>query len=658
MYTESKQKYLQFLKDEWNLNSESELSIKGHLSKMKKRLPPRLTLNFLEVTNHLRIRSKEDNVLEAIYLIMNNITQIVMCDHCKLKPTRFNSLTKGYSIFCSPVCASRSSKSLQKAKDKWMKKYGVDNPSKSKKIQCLIKTNNITKYGVESTNQLESIKNKKIETCLKNFGVDNPSKNEDIKIKKEETTLENFGVKYSFQSNECKEKTLKTYSDKYGNNITHCSQIKEVKEKRKQTTLKNFGVDHHFKSEVVKNNIKNTNIEIYGTKYPTQSKIVQEKSKQTCLKKYGAEYYFQSDIRKQLDHTKTINNYFSKKDIYFEFAEPLFNENDYTGLHKEYPFKCKKCGNIFYSIFGTDTKPKCIKCHPRVLSSLLELEVLNFIKQYKDVNILHGHRPIWLRPKKNSYPELDIYIPEKKLAIEFNGLYWHGENFGGVDVKKKHLIKTESCEKQGIQLIHIFENEWLNQQEIVKSIILAKLGIFKQKIFARKCEIRIVNHADTTEFLLYNHLQGSCISKYKLGLYYQDELVSLLTLGKPRFNKKYDYEIHRYCNKLNTTVVGGFAKLLKTFRKSNQGSIITYADRRYSKGNLYKQNGFIQLESSGCNYWYFQNADKLYHRTNFQKHKLKDKLEIFDPNLTEWENMLFNKWDRIWDCGNLVFEII
>ena len=213
------------------------------------------------------------------------------------------------------------------------------------------------------------------------------------------------------------------------------------------------------------------------------------------------------------------------------------------------------------------------------------------------------------------------------------------------------------CKEKGIQLIHIFEDEWINKQEIVKSIIKNKLGLTETKIYARKCLIKNINNKEATDFLNDNHVQGRINGKH-VGLYFKDELVSILTIGKTRFNKKYEYEILRFCNKINTNTIGGFSKLLKYVIKNHSiCSLITYADIRYSDGKLYNSSGFNQLNKSTPNYFYLdKNYNSRLSRIQFQKHKLKNLLESFDPKLTEWQNMQLNGYDRIWDCGNLVYE--
>jgi hypothetical protein len=155
-----------------------------------------------------------------------------------------------------------------------------------------------------------------------------------------------------------------------------------------------------------------------------------------------------------------------------------------------------------------------------------------------------------------------------------------------------------------------------------------------------------------------HHIQGKDKSSIKLGLFYQNELVSVMTFGKSRYNKKYQYEMYRFCNKKEHQIVGGAGKLWMYFvRTFNPVSVVTYADRRYSNGKLYENLGFITVGVSSPNYFYFKKGTiLLMSRIQFQKHKLKNMLKIFDSNMTEWENMQNNGYDRIWDCGNYVFE--
>ena len=254
--------------------------------------------------------------------------------------------------------------------------------------------------------------------------------------------------------------------------------------------------------------------------------------------------------------------------------------------------------------------------------------------------------------------ELDIYIPKLKLAIEFNGIYWHSEKY--VE-STYHIQKTQRCEQQDIQLIHIFEDEWVNNQNIVKSRLENLVKQTKNKIYARKCVIRLVPSKDCKEFLNKNHIQGHVNSSIKLGLYYNNELVSLMTFGgyrKALGNTKQDnmYELLRFCNKLDTTTIGGANKLLQYFIKNyNPKKIISYADRRWSKGNLYETLGFEFKGNTTPNYWYIIDKQRK-NRFNYRKDVLIK--EGFDSNKTEHEIMIERNILRIYDSGNKKYELV
>ena len=252
--------------------------------------------------------------------------------------------------------------------------------------------------------------------------------------------------------------------------------------------------------------------------------------------------------------------------------------------------------------------------------------------------------------------EIDIYIPIKKLAIEFDGIYWHSELNG--KSKNYHLDKTIKCMKKDIHLMHIFENEWLEKRDIVLSVINAKLGKFEKKIYARKCIVSEISSTTKNKFLEENHLQGHEKSSIKLGLFFDGELVSVMTFGNSRFNRHYQYEMHRFCNKVDYQIIGGASKLFKHFLRCYlPESVVTYSDIRYSTDTYYEKMGFTKINTLKPNYFYFKvGSTKLMPKIQFQKYKLKNKLNIFNIDLTEWENMQLNGYDRIWDCGNNVFE--
>jgi hypothetical protein len=254
--------------------------------------------------------------------------------------------------------------------------------------------------------------------------------------------------------------------------------------------------------------------------------------------------------------------------------------------------------------------------------------------------------------------EIDIYSEEYKIGIEYDGVYWHNYEIVG---NNKMFLKRKVAYSKGVKLLNIFETEWLNKKEIVKSLICSKFGIVNEKIFARKCEIREIDSRTCIDFLEDNHLQGRDNSKYKYGLFYNDDLVSVMTFGKRRISKSNEMELIRFCNKKYTTVIGGARKLFKHFIKTeNPDKIISYANARISNGELYHKMGFTLKHHSDPNYWYYKpeapHNIKLKHRSGYQKHRLSGILERFDSSKTEWENMRDHGYKKIYDCGNLVFE--
>jgi hypothetical protein len=470
-----------------------------------------------------------------------------------------------------------------------------------------------------------------------------------------------------------KETTYKLYNkniEKY--NIYTCSN-KCAQVKNKITSLDRYGVEHYSKTKeyinrvVEKNNIK------YGKDFYTQTeeyndimdfsyrknKEFQDKNKKNRIltnnKKYGVDYYQMSDDYK-LKKDDIINKY--KKTIELKILDKYKENLLFVNDNNNYTFFCER-GNHEFNINRYLLKNRkkinteiCTICNPinSSSSSGYEKQLQEFIKNNYKGNISFNDRSFG--------KELDIYIPELKLSFEFNGLYWHNE------INKPnnyHLEKTELCEEKGIQLIHIYEDDWIYKLDIVKSMILNKLGKIENKIFARKCEIKEVNDNKLVrEFLENNHIQGFIGSKIKLGLFYENELVSLMAFGKRRVSmgkkssQEGEYELLRFCSKLNTNVVGGANKLFKYFKKNyNPLMITTYADRSWSTGNLYYQLGFSFKGKTQPNYYYVIDGIRR-HRFGFRKDVLVK--EGYDASKTEHDIMLDRRIYRIYDSGNLKFE--
>lgn len=315
--------------------------------------------------------------------------------------------------------------------------------------------------------------------------------------------------------------------------------------------------------------------------------------------------------------------------------------------HGTSEWECKGCNTklIFNFSRSHNAGPRCLECYP-LASSLFEAEISDYVKSL-GIEVI-------LRTRNIIAPlEFDIYIPTLNFAIEANGIYWHSTACVDDDY---HQIKTQRCADAGVQLIHIFEDEWMYKQEIVKSIIRHKLGLQSEKLNARDGEVREMSAKECRAFLEENHIQGADNAKYRLGLYIKDELVSVMTFGVSRFSKKYEWEILRFCNRLNLSVRGAASKLYARFLKEKSpNTVVSYADLRLGTGKTYLKLGFKLDHNSSPNYWYLRDTEKL-SRYACQKHRLPGVLgEEFDANKTEVENMIDAGYFQMFDSGNAVY---
>lgn len=413
---------------------------------------------------------------------------------------------------------------------------------------------------------------------------------------------------------------------------------KDIAIKNKQRLLEKYGVTNVFQLQSTKDKIKRSNLEKYGVEYFSQSKKWIENVKTTNLKRYGVEHVSQlPEIKKNISvklsktfkHSGDMNSSFVKE--HFIKNGKFLNDDfiNYFDITRKTALKYRNMMNVQEPLEYKPSRPQkelfdWIPCQNKILNDRT-----------------------MITPN-----ELDIVLPDIKLAIEYNGLYYHSDEF---KPKNYHLDKTNACENLGYKLFQIFESDDI---DVWKSMISGKLGL-NRRIYARKCFVSEIPANVSGDFCVQNHLQGNVPASVHLGLFYDDgfdtQLVQVMTLGKSRYNKYMQYELLRLCSLKYTTVIGGASKLWNFFvHKYSPKSVISYANRRFSQGNIYEVLGFEKTGISAPNYQYIVNG-KLYSRVKYQKHKLSKVLEKFDPKLSEIENMHINGFYRIFDCGNIVY---
>lgn len=453
----------------------------------------------------------------------------------------------------------------------------------------------------------------------------------------------------------------------------HSNRDPKVKAKKEASYLKKYGVTNPSKMLEIKQKKEQTNLKKFGTLYAAQNKEIQEKTKNKWIEKYGVDNPSKLNsvkkiISQKVKTSRALTKDLTKKKFFKNFFDKLVNTNrlghvtvmfgldDYEGVNKKYPFKCNQCQSIFHSNLDDGKIPRCFTCNPKIDTggqSLMEKDLVDYIKTF-NYSIIEQDRNL-ISPL-----EIDINIVDKKIGVEFNGLYWHSE-LSGKKSKFYHKKKQELLQEKGYQLIQIFEDEWIHKNKIVKNRLKHILGNNDKKIYARNCEIKEISSDIKSKFLKKYHIQGNDNSTYHLGLFYKNRLVAVMTFSPNRIAlgnvyKENEWELVRYCSIFSFSIVGGASKLLSFFEKNkNPKKLTSYADKRWSEGNLYKKLNFRHVGDTLPNYWYIID-DQRKHRYNFQKSKLSQKLINFNENLTEWENMQLNGNDRIWDCGHLKFE--
>jgi len=324
------------------------------------------------------------------------------------------------------------------------------------------------------------------------------------------------------------------------------------------------------------------------------------------------------------------------------------NDNDYT-------FKCNKCGNSFdKTCIISDYKnysiscPECYKNNKRKAQKEVEVFVNNLgfstICEYKDIGC-----------------EVDIFVPDKKVAIEYCGLVWHSTKYR--KDTKCHKKKLDLCNKNGIRLITMYEDEWRNKRNICESRIKSILGVIKNRIFARKCEVVVIDNKEALRFCDENHIQGRGQAHISIGMKHNDKLISVMTFSKPSISKsgkEYDWEINRFCSLVDMSVIGGANRMLSLFRKDHSNCVVvTFCDMRWGNGGVYENMGFTEEKQTLPGYYYFGKLTKYkrLHRFSFTKRKLLSILGIESSPLTEEEISDSLGLYRIYDCGHKRYKL-
>ena len=591
---------------------------------------------------------EDTNLLELLYMEFNDLTYPVKCGYkdCD-EPVDFISFKNGFKQGCCRVHSQKVSflkrfgvenpSQLEDVKNKRNKtieeKYGVDNYFKSNKFKEDLKKSNLEKYGVEHITQSDHFKEKSKQTCLEKYGVDNYFKADKFKEDLKKSNLEKYGVEHYSQTDVCKEKLKQTSLKRYG--VESPNQAPEKIEKQAQTMLKKYGFRSNFSKEN-RHVIEATWLKNHGVKHPMQNPKIVEKIRKTTMEKYGVPHIcFHPPIQKKKEETNLRlyghKSYFGSEKSKMEVRARLKEQYGVSNISQKHlkNFEHWNDANFIEETFLTKKKYfeyekfcRYFNCnqstaHARLIIlqidykkrpwsegvSLMEKEVSDYIKSLIDDEVIENDRSI-LKGK-----ELDILIPSRKLAIEFNGIFWHVESKG--KDKNYHLSKTERCLEEAIELIHISDSEWMFKNEIIKSFLKKKLNVLEEVDLANGSYIEL---SEETAFDFFE--ENSLISLKKdfkiekaLGVLFEDEIV-FVTVS--------DGEFLHYCSKIDIRI--------------DEATIIK---------NLIEEDLKIEIDRRFPDFDLIQTMDL-------------ELVQIEEPNFDFV--LIEGSEDKFWDCGKLIFS--
>ena len=569
---------------------------------------------------------------------------------------------------CSTECAVMLRKQTNLAT------FGVDNPSKSKVIQTKKEQTTLKHFGVKHPAQSEKVQQKMQDTMVERYGVAHPYQSEEFIKRAKQTCIDKYGVDNYTKTDEYAKRVKKTNLKKYGTEYAIAST--EVRDRIAQSSLTNFGVDNPLKSPEVRAKIAQTNLDKYGAENPFASELIKDKIKQTNLARLGVENPAQSaDIMVKVQDTQNnlyggmgfqseiINNKI-KQTTKSKYGVENYAETD------EYKDKFRKTSRLHYGVDNPTQNADIIKSVSDTVKARYGVDWACQLPQAREAyrtiskinksfaECLDKHEIAYFMEKTIANRSYDFSITNSSYLIEINPTTTHNsfmsifdKSSNGLD-KNYHLDKTNLARQHNFNCVHVWD--WDDWNKIIE-IISPKSNV----IYARKCEIREITGPDCNAFLQQYHLQGSCRGqKVRFGLFYQDELIMVMTFGTPRYNKNFEWELLRLCTKSDTAVIGGAEKLWKWFiTEHTPNSIISYCDNSKFSGSVYIRLGMTLNSITPPNkHWYNLKTEE--HITNnLLLQKGFDNLfgTDFGKGTDNEQLMIEYGWLPVYDCGQMVF---
>ena len=565
----------------------------------------------MELTSHI---SSDISLVERVWLLKNGMLDVPHCPNGSSK--KWVDGNVGYRFCGRPTscqCARENHSAKISASKKAMTETDVLLANEKRKATVE------KRYGVKHVGQVPEFREKIETTSLKRFGHRSNLVAQKDQIRS--TNLDKYGYAFPMQNPTINARARQTLIDNGGSLFDKRAEFTIVMQER-------YGTDHALQNDSLKDKATVSNIKRFGFPHASQSPEVKQQIKNTCLSRYGVNHPRQRDLD------------YNDNDLMLT-SDPLYFKSEYERLG-------------IYGLLSTSNLSRA------VVRNLLVSHGLDYDKNLTApermvADILDENDVEYrVRDRRVIAPlELDFYIPSLKLAIEVCGLFWHSEGSG--KPRDYHLNKLRLCEKAGVRLLTIFDDE-LDKLSIVESRIKHALGLSIRRCGARQTTVKEISTKEATDFLLKHHVQGSCRSQIRFGAYHENCLVAVMTFGGlrrslgQRDKKSGTWELLRFASA--ASIAGVASKLFKSFVSTYApNEVISYCDKRWGQGGLYQQLGMTHISDTTPGYWYVsKNKRERHHRFKFTKGKLVK--DGHDPALTEKLIMQNLGFDRIWDCGH------
>jgi hypothetical protein len=580
----------------------------------------------------LSIKLSTEVPRQLLWHVMNNNLDQALCS-CG-SPRKWVKNLNSYRHTCGSKCAGKMASARSPRKEPIKKDPWYKDPER-----------------------VAEITEKRRKATLEKYGVDHHRKRPEISEKIRQTNIERYGSPTPSGNAEIKQKSRNTFAENYSNNEDN---LRDLVDKRKQTNIVRYGVEHPMMSDEIKNRLADTILGRYGVRHALQNKNLNDKRKSTNLERYGCEEPIASPAVK-MKIAKTVQDRYGydnwRKSIVSKWAmeilsDPVLFSTELCGMTLD---QAKDhLGVSLRTVLNYASKHALRGIFSKVKITTSEILIKDLLTELIGFDNFEMNRREIIAPM-----ELDFFIPDKNLAIEVNGLYWHSE-IGGGRGRSYHFTKWKRCLEKNITLLQFSSFEIQNKFELVKSRIKRYLGISVPVVGSRKLSIEMLdNYQIERDFLDEWHLQGSTTNRnFVLAAYHQGEMVAISTW---KINKNIA-ELVRFATRTDQSYPGLLSRMIKRFvcETGFFGTIISYSSNNYGFGKLYASSGFSRIGYTAPGYRYTTDYTDTYSRLEFQKHKLRELFGLDDDYVSirsEWEIMQDFGFDRVWDSGNTKWKL-